>query len=286
MISFFAWKSDKSGLGHRVRTKKLFSFIKKFYKCNYYEFESLNKLELYLKKKKSNIIFLDSYIFSKKTSNYLKKNFQKTIIRNDFQFKKSKNFYYLDDFRYFKKKYNKEKNCYFGQSYCIPKKTNFKSEKKQKIILIIFNKKQQKFFFNRLKLLLKNNKNFKKIFVNVQSKKIKNEIKNSYNSKVYGFLNFKKIKSIANYSKVIISPGGQTLMGLIEENHYPNVISLSKNQDYYSKILNKKNKINLINKNNLKLKNNKFTNYINFSKDKNLLRKKKLLQIFKTHETT
>ena len=75
-------------------------------------------------------------------------------------------------------------------------------------------------------------------------------------------------------------------MGLIEENHYPNVISLSKNQDYYSKILNKKNKINLINKNNLKLKNNKFTNYINFSKDKNLLRKKKLLQIFKTHETT
>jgi len=62
MISFFAWKSDKSGLGHSVRTKKLFSYIKKFYKCNYYEFESLNKLELYLKKKKSNIIFLDTYI--------------------------------------------------------------------------------------------------------------------------------------------------------------------------------------------------------------------------------
>ena len=286
MISFFSWKSNISGLGHTVRTKKLFLFIKKFYKCNYYEFDDLKKLYLLLKKNKSKIIFLDSYIFSKKISILLKEKFNKIIIRNDFQFKKENSFYYFDDFKYYEKKFDKNKKLLFGQNYCIPKKIKLKKNKNKKIILIIFNNKNQNLFYRKIKELIKDKKEYKKIFINIKSIKIKKAIKKNYNSEVHGFIRNEKIKSIADYSEIIISPGGQTLMGLIEDNHYPNVISIIKNQDYYSQILNKNKKINLIDEKNFKLKKNKLNNYISISKDKNFLKKEKLIKIFKKHESS
>lgn len=286
MISFFSWKSNKSGLGHSVRTKKLFLFIKRFYKCNYQEFDNLKKLYLLLKKNKSDIIFLDTYKFSKKIGSLLKKKFNKTIIRNDFQFKKENNFYYFDDFKYYEKKNDKDMKLFFGQNYCIPKKISLRKNKSQKIILIIFNNKKQNFFYKKIKELIKDKKDYKKIFINVKNIKIKKKIKENYYSEVHGFLRNEKIKLISDHSNIIISPGGQTLMELIENNHYPNVISISKNQNYYSKILNKKNKINLIAKKNFKLRKNKLNNYISISKDKNLLRKRSLIEIFKKNEST
>ena len=281
MIAFLAWKSEKSGLGHSFRTRKLFSFIKKIYKCDYCEFRNLNELYKILNKTKAKIIFLDTYIISKKISLFLKKKFKKVIIRNDYQFKLEKFFFYFDDFKYHKKKLLNNTSFYYGQKYCIPKNLIKKKKDKNQIILIIFNNIKQRYFFNIVTHLLKNKKEFKKIFINVRNKKIKKEISSIENAKTYGFIKNNEIALIANNSDIIISPVGQTMMSLLEDNNYPNVISISKNQDYYSKILNKNNQINLINKKNSVLKKNIINKYISFTSNENLSRKIQLTNIFK-----
>ena len=104
MIIVAAWKSNKSGLGHYTRAKKYFEFLKsKDKKVKFIIFRDLNILLKKIKKKKANIILIDTYIFSKKIEIFLKKNFNKIIIINDYQFKIPKDFYLIDTFKFYKK---------------------------------------------------------------------------------------------------------------------------------------------------------------------------------------
>jgi len=87
------------------------------------------------------------------------------------------------------------------------------------------------------------------------------------------------INKFCEKSKIIICPGGQTLINILVNNHYPNVVPLFLNQNKYIHFLNKNKKINLLTRKN-KLEVNKKNYYINYSKAQNKLRKKNLLKIF------
>lgn len=286
MILFLAWKSKNSGLGHYKRTVSLYNYIKKFKKSKFLIFDNLNSLLKILKKTNKKIIFLDTYIFSKKIENFLKKKFKKTIILNDFQFKIPIEFYQYDSFKYakaisltYKKSVsNKNDKCYFGQNYSLPSIKN-KSNKKINKILIILNNKKQMYFFKKIEKKIKEKNIYNKIIININNKKILKILKYKKDWKKYQFVKQKVINKFCEESKIIICPGGQTLINILEKNHYPNVVPLFFNQNKYINVLNKNKKINLLKGKN-KLKVNKKNYYINYSKSKNKLRKKNLLKIF------
>jgi len=285
MILFLAWKSKNSGLGHYKRTNNLYNFIKKFKKSNFLTFDTLASLLTILKKTNKQIIFLDTYIFSKKIENYLKKKFKKTIILNDFQFKIPIEFYQYDSFKYAKEilvKYKsanyKNDKCYFGQNYSLPlikKKNNKKINK----ILIILNNKKQLYFFKKIEKKIKETNINNKIIINIKNKKVLKILKYKKDWKKYKFVKQKVINKFCEKSKIIICPGGQTLINILVNNHYPNVVPLFLNQNKYIHFLNKNKKINLLTRKN-KLEVNKKNYYINYSKAQNKLRKKNLLKIF------
>ena len=104
MIFVAAWRNDKSGLGHYTRAKKYFEFLKKSKKkVKNIIFEDLADLSNKIQYKKGNIILIDTYIFSKKIENLLRKNFKKIIVINDYQFMLPNDFYMLDPFKFAKK---------------------------------------------------------------------------------------------------------------------------------------------------------------------------------------
>ena len=117
------------------------------------------------------------------------------------------------------------------------------------------------------------------MIININNKKILKILKYKKNWEKHQFLDQKIINKLCETSKIIVCPGGQTLINILENNHYPNVVPLFFNQTKYIDILKKKKKINLLLKNN-RLKFNKKNYYINYSKFKNKLRKKNLLKIF------
>jgi hypothetical protein len=284
MILFLAWKNKNSGLGHYKRTKNLYNFVKKFKKSNFLTFSNLGVLLKILKKREEKIIFLDTYIFSKEIKNFVKKKFKKIIIFNDFQFKIPKEFYQYDNFKYAKEislYYNKSvKNnkVYFGQNYTLPvKKRGIK--KKLNNVLIILNKRKQLYFFKKIQKRIKDFNIYKKVIINIFDNKVLKILKYKKDWEKYRFINQKIINNFCDTSRIIICPGGQTLINILENNHYPNVIPISLNQNRYINMLKKKEKINLLLKNN-KLKFNKKNYYINYSGSNNKLRKKNLLKIF------
>jgi hypothetical protein len=284
MILFLAWKSKNSGLGHYKRTKNLYNFIKRFIKSNFLTFGNLGYLLKVLKTRNEKIIFLDTYIFSKKIKNLLKKKFKKIIVQNDFQFKIPKQFYQYDNFKYAKeisldyKKSVKNNKIYFGQNYTLPLKKK-KIKKKINKILIILNNKKQLYFFKKIQKKIKELDIYKKVIININNKKILKILRYKKDWEKHRFLNQRIINKFCDKSKIIVCPGGQTLINILENNHYPNVVSLFSNQTKYIDILKKKKKINLLLQNN-KLKFNKKNYYINYSEFKNKLRKKNLLKIF------
>jgi hypothetical protein len=285
MILFLAWKSKNSGLGHYKRTNNLYNFIKKFKKSNFLIFDTLDSLLTILKKTNKQIIFLDTYIFSKKIEHYLRKNFKKTIIQNDFQFKIPIEFYQYDSFKYakeilatYKSVSNKNDKCYFGQNYSLPLKKK-KNNKKINRILIILNNKKQLYFFKKIEKKIKETNINNKIIININNKKVLKILKYKKDWKKYQFVKQETINKFCEKSKIIICPGGQTLINILENNCYPNVVPLFLNQNQYIHLLNKNKKINLLTGKN-KLEVNKKNYYINYSKFQNKLRKKYLLKIF------
>ena len=76
-------------------------------------------------------------------------------------------------------------------------------------------------------------------------------------------------------SKYIISPGGQTMINLVENRQFINVYQTSNNQEFYIQKLHKNKFINKINLKNLSLKKNKI------NKIYSLPQKNKVLEIFK-----
>lgn len=273
MIYVAAWRNDKSGLGHYARAKKYFEFLKKNKKkVKNIIFKDLADLLNIIKYKKGNIILIDTYIFSKKIEILLRKNFKKVIVINDYKFILPYDFYLLDSFK-FSKKIN-HKNKYFGQEYSTTKvgRNSSKNSTKKKYSLIILNTKYQKFFFKIYKSIQSSLE--KKIVVNVSCKKIKKFLKSKKNYVLKPFVSEKKLLTYAKLSEYIISPGGQTMMNLVENNQFLNVYKTSNNQNFYIKQLHKYKFINNLNFKKFYLKKNKKTDYNRIDQ------KKKLLKIF------
>ena len=273
MITIAAWKSSRSGLGHYTRATKYFKFLKsRKKKVQFLKFKSL--LDLFNKiKKRNGCILIDTYVFSKKLENLLRKNFKKVIIINDNQFRVPKDFYQLDPFKFSKKV--KSKKHYYGTEYSstvINENLLDKKNKKKIDLLIIMNDKYQNFFFKLYRLISKKFK--KKVIVNVSSKMLKNFLKLKKNIVFKSFIPEEKLLKYAIQSKFIISPGGQTMMNLIEHNQFLNVYKTSKNQYFYVNKLNEKNIINKISLKNFFLQQNRNTKYNQNNK------KTKLLKIF------
>jgi len=241
MIIIAAWKNNKSGLGHISRAKKYFSFLKlQKKKVKFIIFKNPNNLLFKIKHEIKKIILIDTYVFSKKLECFLKNNFQKTIIINDNQFKVCKNFYLLDSFKYFKN--DKKKNVFFGQEYSpiiSKRKNNFLKERQNNELLIILNKSKQKIFYKIEKLI--KGKFKKKIVINVLNKKIRSLLKFKKDYSIKSFITERQILNYAAKSKFIITPGGQTMMNLVENNFLVNVYQTSKNQSFYINKLNNKN---------------------------------------------
>ena len=64
MIIIAAWLSKQSGLGHYTRAKKYFDFLRKRKKqVKFITFINLSDLFSKIKKRTSNILLLDSYLF-------------------------------------------------------------------------------------------------------------------------------------------------------------------------------------------------------------------------------
>ena len=279
MIIIAAWKNKNSGIGHYSRAKKYYNFFKKNKLIlKLIIFKNLNELHLKLKKVEGKIILLDTYIFSKKIEKNLRKKFKKVIIMNDYQFKIPKDFYCLDAFKF--NLINFHKKNYFGTQY-LPKafNRNFfkKKNNKNNLILIILNSRFQN-FYSKINRIIRNNKCFKfkkKLVVNLIDKRIIKNFNFEDNWYFSKFIEQDKLLEIAKNSDIIVSPGGQTMMNLVENNNFINVYQTSKNQDFYIKTLKKKNYINKINFKNFLLKQNKNSKYINYFKNN------KLLEIFK-----
>ena len=274
MITIAAWKNDKSGIGHYTRAENYFKFLRtKNKKVEIFTFENLRDLFDKIKYKKNNTILIDTYVFSKKIETLLRKNFKKVIIINDYQFKLPKDFHLLDPFKFYKK--IDHKNFFFGQEYSpisYNKTYTLKKTKKNNDLLIVLNNKYQKYFHEINTLMSRKFKN--KIIINVKSNAIKNFLKLKKNYIVKSFVSEKTLLNYANKSKYIISPGGQTMMNLVEHNQFINVYNTSKNQSFYINELNKKKYINKIDFNKFSLKKNKIINYNKKNK------KNKLLKIF------
>ncbi len=275
MIVIAAWKNEHSGIGHYSRAKKYYHFLKK--KKNIIKFiifKNLNELYLKLKKINGRIILLDTYIFSQKIEKNLRKKFKKVIIINDYQFNIPKDFYCLDTFKFNLKNFHKKN--YFGTQY-LPRVFNQNLLKRKKrmsnLILIILNKRFQNFYI-KINKIISNRKSFisnKKLVVNLTNKRIIKRFNYEDNWSFLKFLDQEKLLHIAKNSAIVISPGGQTMMNLVENNNFINVYQTSKNQDYYIKTLKKKNYINKINFKNFLLKQNKNSRYISNFKNNKLL---------------
>lgn len=278
MIIIAAWKNNKSGLGHVSRAKKYFKFLKLQKKrVKFIIFKNPSSLLIKIKDEQKNIILIDSYVFSKKLEFFLKNNFKKTIIINDNQFKLYKDFYLLDSFKYSRN--YKRKKIFLGQEYSpiiFKKKNNFIRQKKNNELLIILNKNKQKIFYKIEKLIRDNFK--EKIVINVLNKDIRSFLKYKRDYNVKSFLTENQILNYAAKSKFIITPGGQTMMNLVENNFFVNVYQTSKNQNFYINELNNKKNINKLNFSKFYIKENLKTNY-NIVNNKN-----KLLRIFKNEK--
>jgi len=278
MIIIAAWKNNKSGLGHVSRAKKYFKFLKLQKKrVKFIIFKNPSSLLIKIKDEEKNIILIDSYVFSKKLEFFLKNNFKKTIIINDNQFKLYKDFYLLDSFKYSRN--YKRKKIFLGQEYSpiiFKKKNNFIRQKKNNELLIILNKNKQKIFYKIEKLIRDNFK--EKIVINVLNKDIRSFLKYKRDYNVKSFLTENQILNYAAKSKFIITPGGQTMMNLVENNFFVNVYQTSKNQNFYINELNNKKNINKLNFSKFYIKENLKTKY-NIVDNKN-----KLLRIFKNEK--
>ena len=278
MIIIAAWKNNKSGLGHVSRAKKYFKFLKLQKKrVKFIIFKNPSSLLIKIKDEEKNIILIDSYVFSKKLEFFLKNNFKKTIIINDNQFKLYKDFYLLDSFKYSRN--YKRKKIFLGQEYSpiiFKKKNNFIRQKKNNELLIILNKNKQKIFYKIEKLIRDNFK--EKIVINVLNKDIRSFLKYKRDYNVKSFLTENQILNYAAKSKFIITPGGQTMMNLVENNFFVNVYQTSKNQNFYINELNNKKNINKLNFSKFHIKENLKTKY-NIVDNKN-----KLLRIFKNEK--
>ncbi len=272
MIIVAAWKTNKSGLGHFTRAKKYYRFLKLNNKKVFFlTFKDLSTLQKKIKDK-SNTILIDTYTFTKKIEVFLRKKFNKVIIINDYQFKVPTDFYILDTFKFYRKIQQRQ---YLGQEY-LPKlnvnNLNQKKIEKKNNLLIILNSKHQKIFFKIYKLI--SNRYKKNLIVNVRSKEIRNFLKLKKNFKIKPFISENSLLNYAKKSEFIISPGGQTMMNLIEHNNYLNVYKTSKDQHFYINSLKNKNFLRKLNFKKLSLKKNRVTRYIDLDK------KNKLLQIF------
>ena len=278
MIIIAAWKSKISGLGHYTRSKKYFEFLKNYKKLvKFITFKNLNDLYNKLKDLKQNTILLDTYIFSKKIEILLRKNFKRIILTNDNQFKPPKDFYLLETFKFFKK--NKKTKIFFGIKYLPFFKKYFHQNKvEKKYILIILHKNYQMLYKKFFKQLNMNFKKYlkKKIFINVTNKNIQNKIKLYPDCSFKKFISQEKLLNYAKNSEYIISPGGQTMMNLVEKNLFINVYKTAGNQNYYIKKLSKNHYINLLDFKNFKLKKNKKTNYYDISK----INKQEIFKVF------
>ena len=122
------------------------------------------------------------------------------------------------------------------------------------------------------------NKIKKLYFVNVSKDKIKKNLKIKKNYIIKSFIPQNQLIDYAKKSQYIISPGGQTMMNLIENNQFINVYQTSINQNFYVKKLFENNFINKINFRDFIIMKNKNNNYNKFHKNK------KLLEIFKNNE--
>jgi len=275
MIYVAAWRNDKSGLGHYTRAKKYFELLKKSKKkVKNIIFEDLADLSNKIQYKKGNIILIDTYIFSKKIENLLRKNFKKIIVINDYQFMLPNDFYMLDPFK-FSKKIN-HKNKFLGPEYSatMHNKNFLINTSKKNFFLILLNTKYQKFFFKIYKLI--NGSLNKKIVVNVSCTKIKKFLKSKKDYTLKPFVSEKEILTYAMKAEYIISSGGQTMMNLVENNQFPNIYKTSNNQNFYIKKLHENKFINNIDFKKFCLKKNKKTEY------KKINKKNKLLKIFNT----
>ena len=269
MLTVAAWFSHDSGLGHYTRAKRFVRFFKhKKKKVIFFTFKNLEELSDKIQKKTGNTLIIDTYIFSKKIEKKLKKNFKKVIIINDYQFKVPKDFFLLDTFKYTKK--INHKLTFFGVEY-IPneyRKQILKKKTKQKydFLIILNNRSQNKFY----KLYNSIDKKSKKIVVNIKDKEINNLCLKKKDIIAKPFIAENKLLNYAKKSKFIISPGGQTMMFLIENNQFINVYKTSENQSFYINMLYKKKLINKISLNSIFLEKNKKINYLEKRK-KNML---------------
>ena len=151
---------------------------------------------------------------------------------------------------------------------------------------MILHSKNQKIFYSLFNFINKHQSQFlgKKVVINISSKKIFNLLNNCENKKNdwigKSFISQKKVFSLALKSKFIISPGGQTMINLIEKNFFVNAYISAKNQLYYANKLKKQKQLNIINFNSLKLKKNKKINYISSYSKKKIMNYIKLENIF------
>ena len=277
MIIIAAWLNNKSGIGHYTRAKKYFNFLqKRKKKVEFITFVNLSDLFKKIKNRKSNILLLDSYLFSKKIEKLIRKNFNKIIIINDYQFKIPKDFYLLDTFKFSKIINHKKK--YLGPKYAVINyNRNFINNKKTYDFLIILNSKNQRFLYKIHNLINKfQDKTINSfLFINVLDNKIKKKFKIKKNYKIKSFISQNMIIKYTEKSKYIISPGGQTMINLVENRQFINVYQTSNNQEFYIQKLHKNKFINKINLKNLSLKKNKI------NKIYSLPQKNKVLEIFK-----
>jgi spore coat polysaccharide biosynthesis predicted glycosyltransferase SpsG len=283
MILISAWKNKLSGLGHYSRAIKYYNFLKlRKKKVNFIVFKNLIDLERKLKNSKAEIILIDTYIFSKKISEILRKKFKKIIIINDNQFRLHPSFYLLDTFKYPKK--NNRIRKYLGTNYLpFNKKIINQNLNKKGSLLIILGSNNQSLFFKFFEHIEKKEKNKGNIIVlNVKSKKIFNfiENKNIENWTLKKFVSQDEIYNLAKKAIYIISPGGQTMMNLVEANFFINVYITSNNQSFYAKKLKEKKIINLMDLKKIQYKKNKFINYLtpNFLSKK--LKQNKFMKMF------
>lgn len=277
MIIIAAWLSKQSGLGHYTRAKKYFDFLRKRKKkVKFITFINLSDLFSKIKRRMSNILLLDSYLFSKKIEKLIRKNFNKIIIINDYQFKIPKDFYLLDTFKFSKIINHKKK--YLGQKYAVKNiNRSYISNKKEYDLLVILNSKNQNFFYKIHKSIkrIKYKKIKNVLFINVLDNKIKNKFQFKDNYKIKSFISQKMLIKYAQKSNYIISPGGQTMINLVENKQFINVYQTSNNQKFYIKELHKNKFVKRINLKKLNIKKNIINkNYI-YSK------KNKILEMFK-----
>lgn len=256
-LLFIFEKSKNVGIGHYVRIKRLYNFLKIYYRSKIIDNRNFSKID----NSKYNILIFDLNNYkSSLIKNLKKKKFQKIITFENFD----NNFADLN-INIFEHNINlkNKKNRYTGLKYYLVENHIFKKQKKYLNIFVSIGSSLNTKKVNIIKNIIKNNQNFNFVLApNFKNKVKKIKLKNFIICKKKNY--FKSLES----SHSCITNAGNSLLEAIYFNKPCFVFPQTKKETIFAKYLMKKKLIVDINSF------NKIENYLLINKiKKNTLNK-------------